>query len=152
MAISSKRPVNSASSLALVDRFNCIFFSWALRFLFFLFRDQDLEPGAPSMGAKSLCIPFDQPMEITADTKCVHPECGQAAKFYTLFGRSYWIYSNWTRMSFLCNLVKSNSIVILMSVSFWTWETINNTTLEAANYVSEVSAFLEGTVKIKISR
>jgi len=52
-------------------------------------RDQDLEPGAPSMGAKSLCIPFDQPMEITADTKCVYPECSQAAKFYTLFGRSY---------------------------------------------------------------
>lgn len=40
------------------------------------------------MGAKSLCIPFEQPMEITADTKCVYP-CGQAAKFYTLFGRSY---------------------------------------------------------------
>ncbi|KAJ7378551.1 hypothetical protein OS493_022537 [Desmophyllum pertusum] len=52
-------------------------------------RDQDLESGAPSMGAKSLCIPFDQPMEITADTKCVHPQCGNAAKFYTLFGRSY---------------------------------------------------------------
>ncbi|KAK2561535.1 Bifunctional glutamate/proline--tRNA ligase [Acropora cervicornis] len=50
--------------------------------------DQDLEPGAPSMGAKSLCIPFEQPMEITADTKCVYP-CGQPAKFYTLFGRSY---------------------------------------------------------------
>lgn len=40
------------------------------------------------MGAKSLCIPFEQPMEITADTKCVYP-CGQPAKFYTLFGRSY---------------------------------------------------------------
>lgn len=53
-----------------------------------LLRDQDLEPGAPSMGAKSLCIPFEQPMEIAADTKCVYP-CGQPAKFYTLFGRSY---------------------------------------------------------------
>lgn len=52
-------------------------------------RDQDLEAGAPSMGAKSLCIPFDQPMELTADTKCVYPECDQPAKFYTLFGRSY---------------------------------------------------------------
>ncbi|XP_058947163.2 bifunctional glutamate/proline--tRNA ligase [Pocillopora verrucosa] len=52
-------------------------------------RDQDLEPGAPSMGAKSLCIPFDQPMEITADTKCVYPGCPQAPKCYTLFGRSY---------------------------------------------------------------
>ena len=52
-------------------------------------RDQDLEAGAPSMGAKSLCIPFDQPMELTADTKCVYPECDQPAKYYTLFGRSY---------------------------------------------------------------
>ncbi|CAH3119198.1 unnamed protein product [Porites lobata] len=52
-------------------------------------RDQDLEAGAPSMGAKSLCIPFDQPMELTADAKCVYPECDQPAKYYTLFGRSY---------------------------------------------------------------
>lgn len=52
-------------------------------------RDQDLEPGAPSMGAKSLCIPFDQPLEITADTKCVCPGCDQTPKCYTLFGRSY---------------------------------------------------------------
>ncbi|PFX18452.1 Bifunctional glutamate/proline--tRNA ligase [Stylophora pistillata] len=52
-------------------------------------RDQDLEPGAPSMGAKSLCIPFDQPLEITADTKCVYPGCDQTPKCYTLFGRSY---------------------------------------------------------------
>ena len=26
--------------------------------------DADLEPGAPSMGAKSLCIPFQQPAQV----------------------------------------------------------------------------------------
>lgn len=41
---------------------------------------------APSMGAKSLCIPFAQPEK--CDTKsCV--QCGKPAKSYTLFGRSY---------------------------------------------------------------
>ncbi|KAG0125027.1 hypothetical protein HOY82DRAFT_673314 [Tuber indicum] len=46
---------------------------------------------APSMGAKSLCIPFDQPKGddaiIPGTTKC--PQCGENAKHYTLFGRSY---------------------------------------------------------------
>uniref|UniRef100_A0A8C3KQQ0 Bifunctional glutamate/proline--tRNA ligase n=1 Tax=Calidris pygmaea TaxID=425635 RepID=A0A8C3KQQ0_9CHAR len=50
-------------------------------------RDQDLEPGAPSMGAKSLCIPFQPLRELQCGTRCV---CGKnLAKFYTLFGRSY---------------------------------------------------------------
>ncbi|XP_018427718.1 PREDICTED: bifunctional glutamate/proline--tRNA ligase isoform X3 [Nanorana parkeri] len=50
-------------------------------------RDQDLEPGAPSMGAKSLCIPFKPLRELQPGTKCV---CGKKpAKYYTLFGRSY---------------------------------------------------------------
>ncbi|XP_034620503.1 bifunctional glutamate/proline--tRNA ligase isoform X4 [Trachemys scripta elegans] len=50
-------------------------------------RDQDLEPGAPSMGAKSLCIPFKPLRELQRGAKCV---CGKnPAKFYTLFGRSY---------------------------------------------------------------
>ncbi|XP_028392901.1 bifunctional glutamate/proline--tRNA ligase-like [Dendronephthya gigantea] len=52
-------------------------------------RDVVVEEGAPAMGAKGLCIPFKQPGEITPDTLCVHPDCGQPAKFYTLFGRSY---------------------------------------------------------------
>ncbi|KAL7273694.1 ribose-phosphate pyrophosphokinase 1 [Rhizina undulata] len=46
---------------------------------------------APSMGAKSLCIPFDQPKGknaiVPGVTKC--PQCGDDAKHYTLFGRSY---------------------------------------------------------------
>ncbi|PPQ69797.1 hypothetical protein CVT24_003073 [Panaeolus cyanescens] len=45
---------------------------------------------APSAGAKSLCIPFDQsrwtPIE-PGKTKC--PACGNDAKHWTLFGRSY---------------------------------------------------------------
>ncbi|XP_074805342.1 bifunctional glutamate/proline--tRNA ligase isoform X6 [Natator depressus] len=50
-------------------------------------RDQDLEPGAPSMGAKSLCIPFRPLCELQQGAKCV---CGKnPAKFYTVFGRSY---------------------------------------------------------------
>ncbi|CAG8579518.1 12778_t:CDS:10 [Ambispora leptoticha] len=43
---------------------------------------------APSMGAKSLCIPFDQPKEpalVPGETKCVN--CGKDAKRYGLFGR-----------------------------------------------------------------
>ncbi|XP_054737375.1 bifunctional glutamate/proline--tRNA ligase [Anastrepha obliqua] len=52
-------------------------------------RDEDAEPGAPSMGAKSLCIPFDQPAAITITDKCIHPSCTHKPKFYTLFGRSY---------------------------------------------------------------
>lgn len=43
----------------------------------------------PLMGAKSLCIPIEQPKPIAPDTRCVHPSCDQKAKFYTLFGRSY---------------------------------------------------------------
>lgn len=52
---------------------------------------EDAEDGAqgPAMGAKSLCIPFDQPAEIQASDKCVHPACSNKPKFYTLFGRSY---------------------------------------------------------------
>lgn len=50
------------------------------------------EPGAPSMGAKSLCIPFDQPSggaESIEKLKCIHTKCSEKPKFYTLFGRSY---------------------------------------------------------------
>lgn len=45
---------------------------------------------APSAGAKSLAIPFDQARWTSIEhgkTKCVG--CGQDAKRWTLFGRSY---------------------------------------------------------------
>lgn len=50
---------------------------------------EEAEPGAPSMGAKSLCIPFEQPAPITSADKCIHPSCSSKPQFYTLFGRSY---------------------------------------------------------------
>jgi len=44
------------------------------------------------MGAKSLCVPFEQPEgkdKLKSDDNCIHPECGQLARSFTLFGRSY---------------------------------------------------------------
>ncbi|XP_075982844.1 glutamyl-prolyl-tRNA synthetase isoform X3 [Anticarsia gemmatalis] len=51
--------------------------------------DPTTEVKAPAMGAKSLCIPFQQPRELTADDKCIHPACNKKPKYITLFGRSY---------------------------------------------------------------
>lgn len=43
---------------------------------------------APSMGAKSLCIPFDQEQFGSIEgLNC--PQCGVKAKRWTMFGRSY---------------------------------------------------------------
>lgn len=50
-------------------------------------KDQDLEPGAPSMGAKSLCIPFSPLKTLQPGQTCVSGN--EPAKYYTLFGRSY---------------------------------------------------------------
>ncbi|XP_072321975.1 bifunctional glutamate/proline--tRNA ligase isoform X2 [Eucyclogobius newberryi] len=50
-------------------------------------KDQDLEPGAPSMGAKSLCIPFSPLKTVQPGQVCVSGK--EPAKHYTLFGRSY---------------------------------------------------------------
>lgn len=53
-------------------------------------RDEAEEAGAPLMGAKGLCIPFEQPKG--QDVKalgCIHPKCASKAKYWTLFGRSY---------------------------------------------------------------
>ncbi|KAF2796709.1 prolyl-tRNA synthetase [Melanomma pulvis-pyrius CBS 109.77] len=45
---------------------------------------------APAMGAKSLCIPFEQPEGIKeGETKCINPDCKNFAKSWILFGRSY---------------------------------------------------------------
>lgn len=49
---------------------------------------EETEPGAPSMGAKGLCIPFEQPGEVNG-LSCIHPSCKTTPLFYTLFGRSY---------------------------------------------------------------
>lgn len=58
--------------------------------VYFFCRDDTEVAGAPAMGAKSLCIPFDQPKEgISATDKCINPSCSNKPQFYTLFGRSY---------------------------------------------------------------
>lgn len=45
---------------------------------------------APSMGAKSLCIPFDQPAGIKhGETKCLNPNCGKLAEKWCMFGRKF---------------------------------------------------------------
>ncbi|XP_068433011.1 bifunctional glutamate/proline--tRNA ligase isoform X1 [Clinocottus analis] len=50
-------------------------------------KDQDLEPGAPSMGAKSLCIPFSPLKTLQPGQMCISGK--EPAQYYTLFGRSY---------------------------------------------------------------
>eukprot|EP00066_Takifugu_rubripes_P018570 XP_011607836.1 PREDICTED: bifunctional glutamate/proline--tRNA ligase isoform X1 [Takifugu rubripes] len=50
-------------------------------------KDQDLEPGAPSMGAKSLCIPFSPLKALQPGQMCVCVK--EPAQYYTMFGRSY---------------------------------------------------------------
>ncbi|KAJ5587075.1 uncharacterized protein N7459_002840 [Penicillium hispanicum] len=43
---------------------------------------------APSMGAKSLCIPFDQPAGLEPGvTKCTNPQCNRLAEKWCMFGR-----------------------------------------------------------------
>ncbi|KAJ3307174.1 hypothetical protein HDV03_002685 [Kappamyces sp. JEL0829] len=50
--------------------------------------DEPADEKAPSMGAKTLCIPFDQPKDgVNEKTKCF--ACGAKAVSYTLWGRSY---------------------------------------------------------------
>lgn len=49
----------------------------------------DETAGQASMGAKSLCIPFEQPKPLKPNEKCFHPACKNKATAYTLFGRSY---------------------------------------------------------------
>ncbi|KAJ2757279.1 ribose-phosphate pyrophosphokinase 1, partial [Coemansia nantahalensis] len=52
--------------------------------------DEPEDEKEPSMGAKSLCLPMQQPAEppiVPGQTKCV--QCGHDAKRYALFGRSY---------------------------------------------------------------
>jgi prolyl-tRNA synthetase len=39
----------------------------------------EVDPRAPSMGAKSLCIPFEQ-KPMPAETKCLRPSCDREAK------------------------------------------------------------------------
>ncbi|KAJ2745273.1 hypothetical protein GGI20_002296 [Coemansia sp. BCRC 34301] len=52
--------------------------------------DEPEDEKAPSMGAKSLCLPMKQPTDhpiVHGETKCI--QCGENALRYALFGRSY---------------------------------------------------------------
>ncbi|KAK3888677.1 hypothetical protein Pcinc_007290 [Petrolisthes cinctipes] len=51
-------------------------------------REEAAEPGAPTMGAKGLCIPFEQPGDVIG-LPCIHPACRTKPQYFTLFGRSY---------------------------------------------------------------
>lgn len=51
--------------------------------------DEEMDATAPSMGAKSLCIPFEQPRALKPGEKCLGPGCGKPATSITMFGRSY---------------------------------------------------------------
>eukprot|EP00040_Diaphanoeca_grandis_P032383 m.196091 g.196091 ORF g.196091 m.196091 type:complete len:1633 (+) comp32603_c0_seq2:108-5006(+) len=50
---------------------------------------EEVDENAPSMGAKSLCIPFDHQGGLKPGMKCIHPACKSDATCITLFGRSY---------------------------------------------------------------
>lgn len=49
---------------------------------------EEVEDGAAAMGAKTLCIPLEQPA-VELPEKCIHPSCTRKARFFALFGRSY---------------------------------------------------------------
>ena len=51
-------------------------------------REEAAEAGVSAMGAKTLCIPLQQP-DVERPDKCINPKCEKASKFFALFGRSY---------------------------------------------------------------
>ncbi|KAG5938359.1 hypothetical protein E4U60_001397 [Claviceps pazoutovae] len=55
-------------------------------------RDVPENQKLPSMGMKSLCIPFEQPEGtdlVPGETACLNPECKGKAQKWVMFGRSY---------------------------------------------------------------
>lgn len=68
----------------------CLYCSVLMCFVFLFFSNEgDAEPGALTMGAKSLCVPFEQPAKLLPTDKCINPACTRKPVSYTLFGRSY---------------------------------------------------------------
>uniref|UniRef100_A0A0K0DCT0 proline--tRNA ligase n=1 Tax=Angiostrongylus cantonensis TaxID=6313 RepID=A0A0K0DCT0_ANGCA len=49
---------------------------------------EEADGGVSLMGAKTLCIPLEQPKETLPD-QCIFPVCKNKARFFALFGRSY---------------------------------------------------------------
>lgn len=54
-----------------------------------VYSTEPTEPGAMLTGAKSLCIPFEQPGPIGADDRCINPNCAAKPQYWCYFGRSY---------------------------------------------------------------
>jgi prolyl-tRNA synthetase len=53
--------------------------------------DTPQDEKAPSMGAKSLCIPFTQPGGIVkGETKCINPQCKNVAEQWCMFGSEFY--------------------------------------------------------------
>jgi prolyl-tRNA synthetase len=53
-----------------------------------LCKTEKVDERAPSMGAKALCVPFDQ-VALPEGALCTRAGCGNPAVNYTQFGRSY---------------------------------------------------------------
>ncbi|KAI3419713.1 hypothetical protein GPALN_004144 [Globodera pallida] len=52
-------------------------------------REEEADVGVSLMGAKTLCIPLEQPKDVQLPEKCINPNCSDTAQFFALFGRSY---------------------------------------------------------------
>ena len=61
---------------------------------------QEVDARAPSMGAKSLCIPTEQPEPIAPGTQCINPKCGKKAEaVMRIYLRDNWSYFVESRLS-----------------------------------------------------
>ncbi|RMZ76012.1 hypothetical protein DV738_g5161, partial [Chaetothyriales sp. CBS 135597] len=66
---------------------------------------------APSMGAKSLCIPFDQPEGIEKGvTKCTNPKCSRTAEACTAGGTTDAAASGWSSKSLAASFLAVRSV------------------------------------------
>lgn len=77
--------------------------------------------GAPSMGAKSLCIPLEQPEPKIGSagangTRCINPKCSKDPQSWTLFGRSYWV--NDARVIQYIVLIPFDNLYVLLQLFF----------------------------------
>ncbi|KAI2311778.1 ribose-phosphate pyrophosphokinase 1 [Ophidiomyces ophidiicola] len=69
----------------------------------------------PSMGAKSLCIPFDQPAGIEKGvTKCTNPKCARLAEQWCLFGRK----CDWSLCVYCRNLLLTPAFCFYLAGSY----------------------------------
>lgn len=72
--------------------------------------DSPEDAKAPSMGAKSLCIPFDQPDGITPETECTNPDCAKKAEKWCLFGSRFFLFQMTSSKFFVPPLKKASDV------------------------------------------